>query len=119
MGGERHKAVVGDKARMRQVQSVVALQKEFSRADLVCHADAEVWPRRGAGNDLLQFRVGLNGCVAGGPELDQETVGGRTSRLQTAVKGLERFGAVRRTPAQRQRNRGLFLLQVSHDGGVR
>jgi hypothetical protein len=118
MGRERYKAVVGAKARMRQVQSVIVFQKEFCRTDLVCRADAEVWPRRGLAAIFFNSEF-ASAAALRGPELDQETVGGRPSRLQTAVKGLGRFGAVRRTPAQPQQNRGLFLLQVSHHGGVR
>src|ERR1700733_13893191 len=47
MGGESHKAVLGANARVRQVQSVVVFQKEFSRTDLVCRANADVWLGRG------------------------------------------------------------------------
>jgi hypothetical protein len=87
MGGESHKAVIGANARVRKVQSVVVFQKEFSRTDRVCRANADVWP--GGVCDPVRFRVRLDGCVAGGPEFDEERAGGRTSALGAGVMGLD------------------------------
>jgi hypothetical protein len=58
------------------------LQDENFRTDLVCRANVEVAQARVSG-DRRRFPARVSDYVAAGPEFDEETVGGRTSPLES------------------------------------
>jgi hypothetical protein len=110
MGGESHQAVIGAKARVRQVQPVLLFQKEFSRTDRVRRANADVW-LGGWAAILLDSEFASTAALRAVPSSTKRRSAPRTSPRGAAVMGLDALGAFRRARAQPPQKRGLSFCK--------